>query len=172
MKVQEYKNHRKVRVNWTDSQKLKYVRTYLKYGNMAVASTETGIPFDTCKAWFYQQWFKDAVSALQIEDLQERDANINRIVEKSLKAVEDRIDNGDAQFNQATGEITRVPVKAHVALKISTELMNRRDLSDPMKKEVEKTIDERLKMLSQEFARFASMKVVDEVKGVPNAPSN
>jgi hypothetical protein len=41
-----------------------------------------------------------------------------------------------------------------------------------MKKEVEKTIDERLKMLSQEFARFASMKVVDEVKGVPNAPSN
>jgi hypothetical protein len=174
MKRAKSKDSRAVRAWWTEKQKMKFVRIFLTYGNLAIAAKESGIPMDTCRAWSYKDWFKEAVAALQSEDLVQRDANISRIVEKSLLAVEDRIENGDAQFNQATGEITRIPVKAHVALKISTELMNRQDkeLSAPMKKEVEKTIDDRLAMLSQEFARFANMKVIDEVIGVPNAPSN
>jgi hypothetical protein len=113
--------------------------------------------------WKASPWWKDYLLQLQTEDVQQLDANIRRVVDKALKAVEDRIDFGDAQFDQKTGKITRIPVKAHVALKITTELLNRKDKieSAPLKEQVEKTIDERLLKLSQEFKRFASTRVIE-----------
>jgi hypothetical protein len=91
------------------------------------------------------------------------DSNIKRVVDKALKAVEDRLDLGDAQYDQKTGEITRVPIKAHVALKITSELLTRQDKirEAPVKEELEKTIDDRLLRLSEEFAKFASMKTIN-----------
>ena len=63
-------------------------------------------------------------------------------------------------------------MKAQVVMKITSDLLNRQDrvISEPMKKELEKTIDDRLAMLSQEFARFASMKTIDvEVVDAPSS---
>jgi hypothetical protein len=88
------------------------------------------------------------------------DSNLKRVINKALKATEERLDMGDAQFDQKTGEIVRIPVKAHVALKITTDLMTKQQklLDNPVKEEVERTIDDRLLKLSEEFARFANMK--------------
>jgi hypothetical protein len=70
------------------------------------------------------------------------------------------LDLGDAQFDQRTGEIIRIPVKAHVALKITTDLLTKQQklYENPVKEQVEKTIDDRLLKLSEEFARFATAK--------------
>jgi hypothetical protein len=132
-------------------------------GNMAETAVVTGIPLQTLKIWKIQDWFKEYALQLQSEDIQKMDGNLKRIVDKALKAVEDRLDLGDAQFDQKTGKITRVPVKAHVALKITSELMTKQEKlhSNPVKEEVERTIDDRLAKLSEEFARFASMKTID-----------
>jgi len=132
-------------------------------GNMAETALVTGIPIQTLKIWKIQDWFKEYSLQLQSEDIQKMDGNLKRIVDKALKAVEDRLDLGDAQFDQKTGKITRVPVKAHVALKITSELMTKQEKihNNPIKEEVEKTIDDRLLKLSEEFARFASMKTID-----------
>lgn len=148
---------------WTQNQKLQAVSTYLMLGNLSETAIVTGIPLPTLKMWKVSDWFKEFALQLQTEDIQQMDSNIKRIVDKSLKAVEDRLDLGDAQYDQRTGLITRVPVKAHVALKITTELMTKQEKlrSNPVKEEVEKTIDDRLLKLSEEFARFASMKTID-----------
>jgi len=132
-------------------------------GNMAETALVTGIPVQTLKIWKIQDWFKEYSLQLQSEDIQKMDGKLKRIVDKALKAVEDRLDLGDAQFDQKTGLITRVPVKAHVALKITSELMTKQEKlhNNPVKEEVEKTIDDRLAKLSEEFARFASMKTID-----------
>jgi hypothetical protein len=132
-------------------------------GNMAETAIVTGIPHQTLKVWKTTDWFKEYSLQLQTEDIQKMDGKLKRIVDKALKAVEDRLDLGDAQFDQKTGLITRVPVKAHVALKITSELMTKQDKlhSNPIKEEVERTIDDRLAKLSEEFARFASMKTID-----------
>ena len=151
------------RAVWTQNQKLQAVSTYLMLGNLVQTAIVTQIPFDTLKSWRYTEWFKQSCLKLQSEDVQQMDSNIRRIVEKALKTVEDRLDKGDAQYDQKTGDIIRIPVKAHVALKITTELMTKQEKlrENPLKEEVEKTIDDRLKHLSQEFARFASMKTID-----------
>jgi len=148
---------------WSQNQKLQAVGTYLMLGNMAETAVVTGIPLQTLKIWKIQDWFKEYALQLQSEDIQKMDGNLKRIVDKALKAVEDRLDLGDAQFDQKTGLITRVPVKAHVALKITSELMTKQEKlhSNPVKEEVERTIDDRLAKLSEEFARFASMKTID-----------
>lgn len=148
---------------WSQNQKLQAVSTYLMLGNMAETALVTGIPVQTLKIWKIQDWFKEYSLQLQSEDIQKMDGNLKRIVDKALKAVEDRLDLGDAQFDQKTGKITRVPVKAHVALKITSELMTKQEKihNNPIKEEVEKTIDDRLLKLSEEFARFASMKTID-----------
>ena len=148
---------------WTQNQKLEAVSTYLMLGNMAETAIVTGIPHQTLKVWKTTDWFKEYSLQLQTEDIQKMDGKLKRIVDKALKAIEDRLDLGDAQFDQKTGLITRVPVKAHVALKITSELMTKQDKlhSNPIKEEVERTIDDRLAKLSEEFARFASMKTID-----------
>ena len=145
---------------WSQNQRLQAVSTYLMLGNMAETAVVTGIPLPTLKTWKTTDWFKEYALQLQSEDIQQMDSNLKRVINKALKATEDRLDLGDAQFDQKTGEIIRIPVKAHVALKITTDLMARQQrlLDNPIKEEVEKTIDDRLLKLSEEFARFANMK--------------
>ena len=146
---------------WTQNQKLEAVSTYLMLGSMPQTSIVTGIPLPTLKSWKCTDWFKECALQLKTEDIQQLDSNLQRIVNKALKATEDRIDHGDAQYDQKTGEIVRVPIKAHVALKISTELLTKQQKlnENPIKEEVERTIDDRLLKLSEEFAKFASKKI-------------
>jgi len=146
--------------HWTQNQKLEAVSTYLMLGSLTETALVTGVPVATLKMWKHTDWFKEYALQLQTEDVQQMDSNLKRIIGKALKATEDRIDHGDAQFDQKTGEIVRVPVKAHVALKISTELMTKQQKlhENPIREEVEKTIDDRLLKLSEEFARFAKIK--------------
>ena len=147
--------------HWTQNQKLEAVSTYLMLGSMPQTAIVTGIPLPTLKSWKCADWFKEFALQLKTEDIQQLDSNLQRIVNKALKATEDRIDFGDAQYDQRTGDIVRVPIKAHVALKISTELLTKQQklTENPIKEEVEKTIDDRLLKLSEEFAKFASKKM-------------
>jgi hypothetical protein len=163
MKRAKSKDKRYATSVWSKNQKLQAVSTYLMLGNMAETAVVTGIPLITLKVWKTSEWFKEYSLALQTEEVQQMDSNMKRVVDKALKAVEDRIDFGDAQFDQKTGKITRVPVKAHVALKITTDLLARQDKikSQPVREELEKTIDDRLLRLAQEFASFSKPKVID-----------
>ena len=155
MKRKTSKDRRYKRSVWTQNQKLEAVSTYLMLGNMAETAVVTGIPLQTLKVWKTTDWFKDYSLQLQTEDVQQMDSNLKRVIQKALKATEERIDMGDAQFDQKTGDIIRIPIKAHVALKITTELLTKQQKlnENPIKEEVEKTIDSRLLKLSEEFAR-------------------
>jgi len=149
------------KAKWSENQKLQAVSTYLMLGNLAETAVVTGVPLATLRIWKAHDWFKEYALKLQSEDVQQMDSNLKRVVDKALKAVEDRLDLGDAQFDQKTGEIVRIPVKAQVALKITTELLTKQEKlrENPIKEEIEKTIDDRLLKLSEEFARFAGSKI-------------
>jgi hypothetical protein len=142
---------------WTTNQKLQVVSTYLMLGNLTQTALVTGVPYQTVERWKTTDWWKEFALKLQSEDVQQLDSNLKRVVDKALKAVEDRIDLGDAQYDQKTGEIRRIPIKAQVALKISTELLTKQEKirSVPERQELEATIDARLGKLAEEFAKFA-----------------
>ena len=177
MKRKTSKDRRYKRSVWTQNQKLEAVSTYLMLGNMSETAVVTGIPLQTLKVWKTADWFKDYSLQLQTEDVQQMDSNLKRVIQKALKATEERIDMGDAQFDQKTGDIIRIPIKAHVALKITTELLTKQQKlnENPIKEEVEKTIDSRLLKLSEEFARFANARAntieIEAVDVTPNTTS-
>lgn len=146
---------------WSKEQKLQAVSTWLMLGNMAQTSVVTSIPLQTLKAWKATTWFKEYCLELQADDIQEMDSKMKRVVEKALRSVEDRLDFGDAVFDQRTGAIQRIPVKAVVALKITTDLLKQQQLAKdvPMREEDKATVDDRLLRLAEEFSNFAKNKI-------------
>ena len=142
---------------WGGDQKLQAAASYIMLGNLKEVSDITGIPYITLKVWKTTDWWKDLILEIRDEDISQLDAKLQKIVSKALVAVEDRLDKGDYQYDPKTGKPVRIPVKAHIALKVTTDLLARQEKirSAPQRAEVEKTIDARLSKLADEFARFA-----------------
>ena len=145
---------------WTDNQKLEVATTYCLLGNLTETALVTGVSINTIKDWRYKDWWKELITQIRDEDVQQLSSNIQRVVNKALKATEDRIDKGDFQYDPKTGKIIRIPVKAHITLKATTDLLIRQEKlrAIPQRAEVEKTIDARLSKLADEFMRFATSK--------------
>ena len=154
------KDRRSKKAQWSQNQRLQVVSTYLLLGSATETALVTGVPLATIRVWKTQDWFKEAMLQLKTEDVQQLDSNMKRVLDKALKAVEDRIDLGDAQYDPRTGEIVRIPVKAQVALRITTDLLDRKMKLEakPQQEAIETTINDRLLKLSEEFSRFAKAK--------------
>lgn len=145
------------KAQWTEDQKLQVAASYVMLGNLSEVALATGISYNTIKVWKYQDWFKELVNQIRDEDLQKLDANLQRVIGKALKGLEDRLDNGDYQYDPKTGAIVRIPVKAQIALRATSDLLTKQDKlrEKPERAELEKTIDDRLAKLGAEFAKFA-----------------
>ena len=143
--------------NWGSDQKLQACACYVMLGNLREVALATDIPYETLKVWKAQDWWKDLILQIRDEDIQKLDVNLQRIVTKSLKVIEDRLDKGEYQYDPKTGKVMRIPIKANIALRVSTELLTKQDKLrlEPLKLEVEKTIDARLAKLAEEFSRFS-----------------
>ena len=79
---------------------------------------------------------------------------------KALAVVEDRLDKGNFQYDQRKGELVRIPVNVKDAIKATADLMDKREMlrEQPQQQQIEKTVDDRLAKLAEEFTRFAKAK--------------
>lgn len=147
---------------WSDTQRIETVSLYLATGSPTAACTAVGVPIDTFNRWRYTDWFKELVSKLKDEETLKLDAKLSKIVTKSLSLVEDRLENGNYQFDQKRGELIRVPVSLKDTAKVATDLLNQQEIlrDKPEKLQIEKTIDDRLSKLAQEFKQFASARTI------------
>lgn len=159
--VSKWNPHKKAA--WTQQQKLQAVATYVMLGNLTETSLVTEIPRYTLREWKVKDWWKDLVNQIRDEDVQQLDSNLQRVIQKALKATEDRLDAGEYQYDPKTGKVIRIPIKANIALKITTELLTKQEhLRDkPERMEVEKTIDARLAKLADEFVKFSSARTIN-----------
>ncbi len=161
-----------VKAHWTQEQKLQAVASYVMLGSLRETCLATSIPFETLKTWKTQDWWKELQLQIRDEDVQQLDSNLQKVIGKALKGLEDRLDNGDYQYDQKTGKVVRIPIKAQIALKTVTELLTKQEKirEKPVAVEVEKTIDARLLKLAEEFSRFARAKDVTPVPLALEAP--
>jgi len=148
---------------WSDNQRIEAVTAYLACGSPTQVCVALGIPLPTFNRWKTSTWFKELVEQLRNEDTLKLDAKLTRIVEKSLVQIEDRLDNGNHNYNPRTGVYDRVPVKLADITKAASSLLERqakiRELPD--KVEIDKTIDARLAKLGDEFSKFAKAKTIE-----------
>lgn len=143
---------------WSDSQKLEAVTTYLALGNLSLTSRVLNIPEMTMREWKNKEWWKEVEGELKVQDDIQLSSRLKRIIESTLTATEDRLANGDWIFNSKDGCLMRKPVALRDAHRVTMDLVERREIlanKQPISANLEQ-IDEKLKKLAEKFDQIAT----------------
>lgn len=156
---------------WSDSQKLEAVTTYLALGNLALSSRVLGIPEMTLREWKNKEWWKEVEGELRVQDDIQLSSRLKRIIESSITATEDRLANGDWIFNSKDGCLMRKPVALRDVHRVTMDMLDKRESianKQPVSANLEQ-IDEKLKKLAEKFDEIAQgrrpIEVTDVITG-------
>ena len=144
---------------YTDNKKLEVVTTYLALGKIPMVEAVTGVPRTTIKQWKMAPWWAEMVETIQTESDQELDSKLSNIIERSLDAVNERIEGGEFILDSKTGTVKRVPVKLKDVHRVAVDLLDKRDLirgKPQAQKEQAQSIDI-LQKLAGQFAAWVQI---------------
>lgn len=150
---------------WDDKKKLEAVTTYLALGNLNEVSRMLNIPSNTLRMWKTQEWWKELVDSIQSGEGQRTDNKMSKTIDKALDLIMDRLEEGDYQYDQKTGRVVKIPLKARDLERISSGLFDKRQLirKQPTNIKIDDlTQKDRLLMLAEQFAKFAGKIVREE----------
>lgn len=139
--------------------RIEVVTKWLALGNMRLVAELTGVSYQLCRLWKMEPWWPELVEEVKASRTLQLDNKLAKIVDKSLDAIADRLENGDVFFNQKTGTIQRKEVSLRDATKVATDLLQRQDAiykqqKDAIEVKDDKTIKDQLSLLAAEFAKF------------------
>ena len=150
----------KPKENWSQEAKIQVVAQYLVLGNMALVSSVTGVPHQLIRAWKAQPWWKDVENQVRATENLQMDNKLSKIVDRSLDAVLDRVENGEWFYDQKTGTVKRKPANLRDVARVSVDILSKRELlrgnATERKEVTQVSVDEQLKALALEFARWQS----------------
>ena len=153
--------------------RIELISRWLALGNMRQAAAMCNIDYELCKKWKREPWFSDMVAEIQAARKTKVDNKLNKIIDKALDLIEDRLDNGDFVHNQKTGEVYRKQVSLKEARGAANDLMQRQVALSKLEIEQKSsdtaaTIADQLTFLKQQFAAFNTNRTIEQV---PNAIS-
>jgi hypothetical protein len=111
---------------WPEAKKIEAVTAAMSTGSLPIAASIVKVPVDTIRHWKKQPWWKELEQQIHDEDNQELDSKYTRIIRKTLDVVEDRIENGNFQFDPKTGRVIRIPVNLRDTHRVMSDLVNQR----------------------------------------------
>jgi hypothetical protein len=141
----------------TWEKKIEVVTKYMALGNMRLVSELTKIPYYTLIGWKKEDWWGDLIDEIKKTRYAEQNTKLSKIVDKSLAAIEDRIDNGDFILNNKTGEVVRKPISIRDANTVARDLLNHQIKVDEVSNRMEErkeNFQDTLKVLANEFAKW------------------
>lgn len=150
---------------WSEGKQLEVVTAYLILGKSNLVESLTGVPRGTIRRWKSAPWWKELVDQIQTEEDQELDAKLTKVVNKVLTVVDDRLDNGDFQYDPRTGEFVRKPVGLRDSWKAGKEMIDlRQNLRKAPKERVDQAaVQDILKNPAVEFAQMAKRKATEKI---------
>ncbi len=145
---------------WSTKQKFEAVAMYKLLGNLVEVSNQTRIPVQTLRQWHIKDWWKDYELELAQGARSKLSTKLERVRDRAIAVVEDRLEHGDFVFDQKTGQIIRKPINANVAGKILTDTVDKSILIDKLNQEqkVAMSIDkmsDRIATLYETFGKLA-----------------
>lgn len=142
---------------WSDSQKIEAVKAYLVLGSIPLVSATLHIPEPTLRVWCKSDWWAQVVDDLRLQDELVLSARLQKLVDKSLVVVEDRLDQGDFVYDQKTGAMRRKPVAMRDAHKVALDLANKRELLLNRERPVQsqEQVADKLLKLAEKFEQLA-----------------
>ena len=162
LKISNLAKGHKPNTTWSQEARIQAVSQYLVLGNMALVSAVTKIPHQLLRAWKQQPWWAEVEAQVRSTETLQMDTKLSKIVDRSLDAVLDRVENGEFVYNQKTGEIVRRPVNMKDAAKVSVDLITKRELlrgnATERKETVAIPVADQLQALALEFAKWSQPK--------------
>ena len=148
--------------------RIEVVTKWMALGNMRLVAELTGVSYQLCRMWKQQPWWADLVAEIKATRDTQVDNKLSKLVDKSLDTIADRLENGNVVWNKKLGQIENVPVSISEATKVADTLLTQQ-LNLSKKKVVEsgvdqqRTIQDQIKNLALEFAKFNTRRTVDVV---------
>ena len=151
--VQRTKSGKKQEGWWPYEKRVEVISAYIALGNAALVESVTGVPSGTVRQWKSQDWWRELETQLRTEGNLELDAKLKKLVNKSVDAVMDRIENGEYIFNVRTGNVERVPARLRDVAKVASDAIDKSILLQKFTTKVEEgpKLDDHLKKLADEF---------------------
>lgn len=156
--------------------KTEVVSNFLATGNLRLVSKLSNVPYETIGSWRKQEWWLELEDQLKRDKELQVNAQVTKIVDRSLDLIQDRLENGDFIMNNKTGQMERRQVSLRDVSKTANDLMTRQAILKKMEKEetvVKTSMQDTLKMLASEFAKWTKRNTgpVEDAKilGEPNA---
>jgi hypothetical protein len=152
-------------MKWSEKQRMDAVNSYLLLGNLALTSRVLNIPEVTLRYWKAQPWWKDAVTEIKSSEKMQLSVRVKKLVDASLAVVEDRLINGDFQFDQKTGAVVRKPVNLKDAHKVAIDMADKHEALEKSEEVVQKeeNVDDKLLRLAEKFATMATLSVQNKI---------
>jgi hypothetical protein len=152
-------------MKWSEKQRMDAVNSYLLLGNLALTSRVLNIPEVTLRYWKAQPWWKDAVAEIKSSEKMQLSVRVKKLVDASLAVVEDRLINGDFQFDQKTGAVVRKPVNLKDAHKVAIDMADKHEALEKSEEVVQKeeNVDDKLLRLAEKFATMATLSVQNKI---------
>lgn len=156
---------------WPERKKTEAVVTWMSTGNMTLTAAMINVPRDTLNKWRKMPWWKEIEQSIKDEDNQELDAKFSKIIKKTLDTIDDRLENGNFQFNPKTGKTIRIPVNLRDTHRVMSDLVDKRKVirNEPTTSESKEGTNDRLLKLASQFAEMVKgikdteMKQVGEI---------
>lgn len=136
---------------------------YCVYGDVEQVSEMTGIPAKTLREWKDEPWWKEIQKKVFVEQNEKLASRISGVLDRSLDHLVDRLDNGDYLWDVRKSKLVRKPVDTKVLANVFNTLVTRRQLirGEPTSITSQLAVDDRLKLLAQQFEKFALAKEVE-----------
>lgn len=151
------KKHRP-RSMWPIEKRIEVVSQWLVLGNMRMVAAITGVGYDLVREWKTQPWWKELESEIRQTQNIEVDTKLSKIVDRSLDAVLDRVENGDFIYDQKSGEIRRKPANLKDIHRVAVDTISKRELlrgnATERREVTQVSMQEQLAMLAAEFAKW------------------
>lgn len=156
--IAERKKHQKTNKYYSDDAKVNTIKTYLALGgNVTLTAHACGITPRTVFLWKNTEWWKTIYNDLRKQEKLELSARAKNILDKSMEVLADRVSNGDYIYDSRKGELVRRPIPAKDAMKITSDLMERKAVLD---KDTEEEVPKEAQgegMLEHLAERFAAL---------------
>ena len=165
--VRNMKVKHKTNTTWPIEKKIEVVSQFLVLGNLKMVAAMTGVSYDLVRQWKTQPWWKELEAEIRQTQNIEMDTKLSKIVDKSLDAVLDRVENGDFIWDQKAQQIKRKPVALRDIHRVSVDMISKRELlrgnATERKETSQATVAEQLKVLADEFAKWTKKPEVIEL---------
>lgn len=150
---------------YPDSTKQDAVKLWLTSGSLKQVSTSMNVPYDTLKSWRASKWWAELALEIRTEGHLALSHKMQKLADKAMEVTLDRLQNGDAVYNQKTGEITTKPVSMRDAHQVAVSFQDRaiKLASAPQDEAAQIQVQDRLQAIADAFAKMIKSPKQQEV---------